>query len=82
MEMWTRRPAPCLIIWRPKRCEAMNVPVRLTLMTSFQSERGRSSMGEKRRMPAVLTRTSTRPKSATAASTAAWTSASSQAFMR
>jgi len=80
--MCTRRPAPCLIISRPKRCDAMKVPVRLTLMTASQSDSGRSSMGEKRRMPAVLTSASTRPKSRMVASTAAWTSSSLVASMR
>lgn len=77
VEMCTRRPDRWRIITGPTRWDMRKVPVRFRSSTAFQSSRGRSSIGANRKMPAVLTSTSTRPKSATTASTRASTEASS-----
>ncbi len=71
--MFTIRPAPCASITRPAACANRNTPVRLTSMTFCQPVSGISSGGAAQVVPALLTRTSIRPNSATARSTTACT---------
>ena len=75
--MLTMEPLPCSTILRPKACEQFHTPVRLVSMTSLHSAGVTSRAGRWMHVPALLTRTSTRPRESTTAPTALPTAAGS-----
>ena len=64
-------PPPCASIFRPTAWQHMNVPFRLSVTTLSQTSSGKSSARCREAVPALLTRTSMRPKRSTTASTSA-----------